>query len=257
MVAPRALCVDVFGTCVDWRGSIIAEGPTWDGRIGACVDWASLADAWRARYQPSMEAVRREERAFVNLDVLHRESLDELAPQFGLDGLSGDDRDELTRIWHRLDPWPDVVSGLKRLRGRVRLSTLSNGGDALLNALAERGGLPFDHIIGAESFGAYKPLPMVYLGAAKRLGLRPDEVMMVAAHNDDLRAAAALGLMTAFVARPTEYGPAQIRDREPEGPWDFCVDTFIALADAVDAIPVREGEGEYLTPPNPCLRPWA
>ena len=233
MVAPRALCFDVFGTCVDWRGSIIAEGPVWDRRFGTSVDWAGLADAWRARYQPSMEAVRRGERAFVNLDVLHRESLDELAPEFGLDGLSGDERDELTRVWHRLDPWPDVMPGLNQLSGRITLATLSNGGETLLAALAERGTLPWDHILSAESFGAYKPLPTTYLGAVDRLGLRPDEVMMVAAHNDDLRAAAALGLMTAFVARPTEHGLGQTRDVEPDGPWAICVDGFRALAAAL------------------------
>ncbi len=230
MVAPRALCFDVFGTCVDWRGSIIAEGPAWDLRFGTSVDWAGFADAWRARYQPSMEAVRRGERAFVNLDVLHRESLDELAPTFGLDRLSGDERDELTRVWHRLDPWPDVVPGLAELSGRLTLATLSNGGETLLAALAERGKLPWDHILSAETFRAYKPLPTVYLGAVDRLALRPEEVVMVAAHNDDLRAAAALGLMTAFVARPTEHGPGQTRDVEPDGPWAICVDGFQDLA---------------------------
>jgi 2-haloacid dehalogenase len=227
---PRALCFDVFGTCVDWRGSIVAEGETWNRERGLTTNWGALADAWRARYQPSMEAVRVGTRPFVKLDVLHRESLEEIAPRFGLGGLDAASLDELTRIWHRLDPWPDVRPGLEQMAGNLTLATLSNGGEELLRALATRGNLPWDHCLGAETFQAYKPLPEVYIRAARLLGLAPGQVMMVAAHNSDLRAAADEGLMTAFVSRRSEYGPAQATDLGPDGPWDICAEDFVDLA---------------------------
>ena len=231
----QALAFDVFGTVVDWRGSIIAEGARWNRDKGLAVDWAALADVWRAAYQPAMAAVREGRRPWVNLDALHRENLDRLLARFGLEGLSGDERDRLNRIWHRLDPWPDSVEGLNRLKRRYVLATLSNGNVALLVNMAKRAGLLWDAILGAEVARAYKPLPRAYLTTVELLGLRPDQVMLVAAHNGDLRAAAACGLKTAFVPRPREYGPAQTQDVAADGPWDVVAGDFLDLAGKLGA----------------------
>jgi len=182
-----------------------------------------------------MAAVREGRRPWVNLDALHRENLDRLLARFGLEGLSGDERDRLNRIWHRLDPWPDSVEGLNRLKRRYVLATLSNGNVALLVNMAKRAGLLWDAILGAEVARAYKPLPRAYLTTVELLGLRPDQVMLVAAHNGDLRAAAACGLKTAFVPRPREYGPAQTQDVAADGPWDVVAGDFLDLAGKLGA----------------------
>ncbi|MSP48995.1 MAG: haloacid dehalogenase type II [Alphaproteobacteria bacterium] len=228
-----ALVFDVFGTCVDWRGTIIREAEGWSRKLARKIDGTGLADAWRASYQPSLEEVRAGRRPFAALDVLHRETLDKIAPRFGLAGVDEATLDGINRVWHRLDPWPDTVPGLRRLRARFLLAPLSNGGVALLTRMAKRVGLPWDLILSSELFEGYKPEPKVYLGAARLLDLPPARVMMVAAHNGDLAAASALGLKTAFVRRPTEYGPAQTTDLAPNAAWDLAVDGMEALAEAL------------------------
>ena len=226
-----ALVFDVFGTCVDWRGTIIREAERWSRELGRPVDGAGLADAWRANYDPSMEEIRAGRRAFTLLDTLHRETLNKIAPRFGLGGLDEATMDRLNRVWHRLDPWPDTVPGLRRLNSRLLLAPLSNGGVALLARMAKRAGLPWDLILSGELFQGYKPESKVYLGAARLLDLDPSRVMMVAAHNGDLAAASKLGLRTAFILRPTEYGPKQTTDLAPGGAWDFSCDSMEELAE--------------------------
>ena len=227
----KALLFDVFGTVVDWRGSLIEELGGWGEARGLRVDWAGLVDAWRAAYAPSMDRVRRGTAPWTNLDALHRESLDRLAPRFGLTGLGPEETDWVNRGWHRLRPWPDSVGGLSRLRERFIVSPLSNGTVALLTNMAKRAGLPWDLVLSAELFRHYKPDAETYLGAAELLGLRPEKVMMCAAHNGDLEAARSHGLRTAFIARPTEYGTHQVRDFGPDSDWDVAVDSIEALAD--------------------------
>ena len=227
----KALTFDVFGTVVDWRSSITREGEVLASRLGIQgVDWAEFASAWRAKYQPAMNRVRSGERPWTKLDDLHRESLEETLAEFEITGLSEDERDNLNRAWHRLDPWPDVVDGLTRLKSRYVIAPNSNGNIALLVNMAKRAGLPWDAILGAEIAQAYKPRPEVYLRCAEVLGLAPAAVMMVAAHNSDLVTAAECGLQTAFVPRPTEYGPGQTSDLAPEREFDVVATDFIDLA---------------------------
>ena len=226
----EALCFDVFGTVVDWRESIAREAAQLLGARGISRDWRAFADAWRARYQPAMEQVRSGRRPWVKLDDLHRENLLALLDEYAIEGLSDAEIDHLNRAWHRLDPWPDVVEGLSRLKRKYILATLSNGNVALMVNMAKRAGLPWDVILGAEVARAYKPLPEAYLRAAVLLDLEPRACMMVAAHNDDLVAAAACGLRTAFVARPTEHGPRQQKDLRPEHAFDVSANSLIDLA---------------------------
>ena len=227
----RALLFDVFGTVVDWRSSVIHEGEAVGAHFGLDIDWTAFADAWRGLYQPSMEAVRSGQKPWCRLDDLHHESLLTLLERFGVRGLSEFQVDELNRAWHRLDPWPDSVPGLTRLRRKYTLATLSNGNTALLVNMAKRAGLPWDAVLGAETAGYYKPLPKAYLRTADQLGLAPAQCVMVAAHNDDLRIAQGLGFGTAFVCRPTEYGPGQKDDLAAEGDWDYVADSMVELAD--------------------------
>ena len=226
----RALTFDVFGTVVDWRGSLVREGEAFGRAHGLRVDWARFADAWRAMYQPSMEAVRSGRRLWTRLDDLHRESLRTLVDQFGLPPLGKDDLEHLNRAWHRLDPWPDAVPGLERLRRRYVLATLSNGNVALMVNMARRAGLPWDAILGAEVARHYKPEPEAYTTTADLLGLRPAECLMVAAHAGDLQAASRCGFRTAFVPRPDEHGPGRPGDRAPEGDFDIVARDFLDLA---------------------------
>jgi 2-haloacid dehalogenase len=177
-----------------------------------------------------MEVVRSGKRPWTILDALHRESLDAILPEFGLEGLDEEERSDLARAWHRLDPWPDTVEGLARLKERFIISPLSNGNVALLVNMAKRAGIPWDLILSAETSRAYKPLPAAYLNAASMLGLEPGEVMMVAAHNNDLAAAQSCGLRTAFVPRPNEHGPKQQSDLAPTGDWDVVARSFVELA---------------------------
>ena len=227
----RALCFDVFGTVVDWRSSIIDEGQAINARRGLEVDWAEFADRWRGMYQPAMEEVRSGRRPWTILDQLHRESLDQLMPEFGLTDWSEEETDELNKVWHRLNPWPDAVEGLSRLKQQFIIATCSNGNVALIVDMAKRAGLPWDMVLGAEVTRHYKPQDEAYLESARMLGLRPEQVCMVAAHNSDLVAAARNGLRTAFVARPAEYGPHQDKDFEAENEYDFVAGDFIALAE--------------------------
>ena len=227
----KALVFDVFGTVVDWRSSLIADFTEWSRKRGINVDWTALVDGWRAVYAASMDEVRKHpERGYVILDTLHRQSLEKLVEQLGISGLDDADLHYLTMGWHRLHPWPDSVSGLTRLKTKYIIGTLSNGNVALLTEMAKFAGLPWDLILSAELFEHYKPDPETYLGAARLLCLDPAQVMMVAAHNHDLKAAQKLGLKTAFVARPTEYGPLQKYDLEAKGDWDVIAKDFDELA---------------------------
>ena len=228
----KALLFDVFGTVVDWRTSLIDNFSAWGKAKGLKGDWTALVDGWRAAYMPSMDEVRKHpERGFVILDDLQRQSIEPLAAKLGITGLTSADFDYLTRGWHSLNPWPDSVGGLTRLKTKFILGPLSNGNVALLTNMAKHAGLPWDLVLSAEVFGHYKPDREAYLGAAKILGLTPGEVMLVAAHNNDLEAAQSFGLKTAFVPRVTEYGPHQNRDFKADGNWDYVVKDFNDLAD--------------------------
>ena len=228
----KALVFDVFGTIVDWRESLIADFMRWGESRGIDADWTALVDGWRGVYVASMEEVRKHpESGYVILDVLHRRSLEKLVEKFSIKGLSNADLDHLTKGWHRLYPWPDSVAGLTRLKTKYIIAPLSNGNVALLTNMAKFAGLPWDLVLSAELFEHYKPDPETYLGVARLLGLKPGEVMMVAAHNYDLKAAQSYGLKTAFVARPTEYGPLQKADFAATGDWDIIAKDFGGIAD--------------------------
>jgi len=228
--AVKALVFDVFGTVVDWRGSIIREGRLLGRRKKIRADWAAFADAWRAGYRPAMARVRSGDLPWTRIDDLHRMILDGLLGRFGLRGLNEEELDQLNRVWHRLEPWPDARAGLARLKRRHVIATLSNGNVALLTNMAKHARLPWDCILSAEVVRHYKPDPETYLGAADLLGVRPEELMMVAAHKDDLRAARACGLKTAFVPRPKEYGPAVKVDATREPEFDIHARDFNDLA---------------------------
>jgi 2-haloacid dehalogenase len=224
---PPALVFDVFGTLVDWRSSIAREVRA----VAPGVDGEAFADAWRRLYQPYLERVRSGERGWTKLDVLHRESLDEVLREFGLDELDAAGRERLNCGWHRLDPWPDVPGALARLRRRHVLAPLSNGNLSLLVDLARHGGLAFDAVLSTELFQAYKPQPETYLGACRLLSREPHDVVMVAAHPEDLRAAARCGLQTAFVARPNEWGRPQEFVAPPDGEFTHSVGDLAELAE--------------------------
>lgn len=233
--AVKALVFDVFGTVVDWRTSLISDFTWWGQTRGIKADWTALVDGWRGMYVASMDEVRKHpERGYVILDVLHRRSLEKLVEQQSIKGLTDADLDYLTKGWHRLYPWPDSVAGLMRLKKKFVIAPLSNGNVALLTNMAKFAGLPWALVMSAELFEHYKPDPETYLGAARLLGLAPDEVMMVAAHNGDLKAAQSNGLKTAFVARPTEYGPLQKLDFEATGNWDIVAKDFPGIADRLE-----------------------
>ena len=213
-LSPRAqvLAFDIFGTVVDWHGGIAREVKAQHPG----VDGDAFALAWRAGYQPAMSRVRSGELGWTLIDDLHRLILDGLLAQFGLNGLSEAQKQHLNKAWHRLDPWPDVVAGLTRLKSRHTICTLSNGNIGLLTNMAKRGGLPWDCILSAEVFRAYKPDPATYLGVAKVFDLAPAEVMLVAAHQDDLAAARQCGLQTAYIERLAEFGAARPKDVSPD-----------------------------------------
>lgn len=227
----KALTFDVFGTVVDWRSTIIREGEVLGRGKGLQVDWAAFATAWRAGYGPSMQRVRTGDLPWTKIDELHRMILDELLVKFNISGLSEAEIDHLNRVWHRLEPWPDAVGGLTRLKEKYVIATLSNGNVALLTNMAKYSGLPWDCILSAELAHHYKPDPEAYLTAADLLGLEPPEVMMVAAHNGDLLAAQKVGFRTAFVARPTEHGPDQTSDLKVGPAVDVVAADFNDLAD--------------------------
>ncbi|MGY3482493.1 2-haloacid dehalogenase [Bradyrhizobium sp. USDA 4011] len=227
----KALVFDVFGTVVDWRTSLINDFTKWGETRGIKADWTALVDGWRAVYAASMDEVRKNpQNGYVILDVLHRRSLEKLVAQFDIKGLTEADLHHLTLGWHRLHGWLDSVAGLTRLKTKYIISPLSNGNVALLTNMAKFAGLPWDLVMSAELFEHYKPDPETYLGAAKLLCLPPEQVMMVAAHNYDLKHAQKHGLKTAFVARPTEYGPLQKVDFEATGAWDIVAKDFGEIA---------------------------
>jgi 2-haloacid dehalogenase len=228
----RALTFDVFGTVVDWRSSITREGEALGRKHGLQVDWVAFADAWRGLYQPNMSKVRNGEMPWTKLDDLHRMALDQLLREFKITGLGEAEIDEFNRAWHRLDPWPDAVPGLTRLKRKFILATLSNGNVALMVNMARRAGLPWDAILGAEVARHYKPQPEAYLTTAALLGLRPEQCLMVAAHNGDLARASEAGLRTAFVPRPDEHGVGRAKPENitPARQWDVIARDFEDLA---------------------------
>jgi 2-haloacid dehalogenase len=227
----RALTFDVFGTVVDWRSGVAAEARRIGAKAGVNADWERLADAWRALYIPSMGRVRIGELPWTNFDQLHRMALDQVLPDLNVDGLDAAARDELTLAWERLPPWPDAMPGLQRLAQRFVVSTLSNGNRSQQAALIQFGGLHFQRLLSAEDFRHYKPDPEIYLGAASALGFEPGQVMMVAAHKYDLRAAQSFGLRAAFVERALEKGPGGTADRLPDPEADVQATDFMDLAD--------------------------
>lgn len=225
-----ALAFDVFGTVVDWRGSIVREGERLAVERGWRIDWGAFADAWRAGYSPAMGRVASGELPWMTIDEIHRRILDDLLPRFGLEGMSEADRDALNRVWHRLLPWPDTVLGLHRLRSRYIVVTLSNGNVSLLVNMARHAGLPWDAVLSAELAGRYKPDPEAYLLASRLLDLPPERILMVAAHKSDLRGAARAGLRTAWVMRPLERGPDRPFDATPDPEFDLSATDFLDLA---------------------------
>ncbi|MBC8750696.1 2-haloacid dehalogenase [Paraburkholderia sp. WC7.3g] len=226
----KAFVFDVFGTVVDWRSGVAREAQPFLKRHAPDLDVSEFTDAWRREYSPAMEEVRSGRRPYVRLDVLHRENLVKVLAHFGIANASEPEIDELNLAWHRLDPWPDAVDALHRLKRRFIIAPLSNGNIRLMMDIAKRAGLPWDAILGAEVVRAYKPSPRVYSETAEILALAPRELCLVAAHNNDLAAARRVGLSTAFVGRPTEHGPHQTSDLKADEAWDFVVDDLHELA---------------------------
>jgi 2-haloacid dehalogenase len=231
----KALVFDTFGTVVDWRGSIIREGEQWGREKNLQIDWGKFADRWRAGYGPSMEKVRKGELPWTKLDVLHRMILDQLLVEFNITGLTEEEKENWTNVWHRLSPWPDAVEGLTRLKKNYVIATLSNGNVSLLIDMAKFAGLPWDTVFSAELFHHYKPDREVYLGAVELLSCKPSEVMMTAAHPDDLKAAQACGLKAGYVPRPLERGPGPHTPPPGAAPpatnaFDVVATDFIDLA---------------------------
>jgi 2-haloacid dehalogenase len=225
----KALFFDVFGTLVDWRSGVAREAESILGAAGHKFDWFAFADAWRNEYQPAMEDVRAGRMPFCKLDVLHRRNLDRILPRFAVSGLAEEATRNLNLAWHRLPAWPDVPGGLVRLERRFLLAPVSNGNISLMVDLARRNGFPWDAILGAEVAGDYKPKPRVYLAACEAFDLPPGECMMVAAHTNDLLAAAKCGLRTGHVARPNEHGPGR-GEAAPAAPVDVAATSLEDLA---------------------------
>jgi 2-haloacid dehalogenase len=228
-IAVKALFFDVFGTLVDWRSSIAREAAAILEPRGHALDWPAFADAWRNEYQPGMEEVRSGRIPFSKLDVLHRRNLERILPRFGIKDLAEETLRDLNLAWHRLDVWPDVTPGMKRLRQRFLLAPVSNGNIALMADLARRNDIWWDAILGAEVAGDYKPKPRVYLASAEAFNCAPGDCMMVAAHTNDLAAAARTGLRTAHIARPNERGPGK-GEAAPGGPVDVAAQGLEDLA---------------------------
>lgn len=230
-----ALVFDVFGTVVDWRSGVIRDGEKLGDAKDLDVDWAAFADAWREEYQPSMDRVRDGEIPWQNLDALHRDSLETLLDRFGIDGLAEDEKKQFNRVWHRLDPWPDSIPGLLRLRTGYLVASLSNGHVRLLADMAKRAGIPWDLILSAELSGHYKPNEEAYLTAVDLLDCAPERVVMVAAHEMDLDAARDAGLHTAYIHRPQEWGrEADSGEKPDESAYDIVADDLVDLAETLD-----------------------
>lgn len=227
MLKVKALLFDVFGTVVDWRSGIANEVKKIANKNKIVINANDFADAWRAEYQPAMEEIRKGNRSFTILDILHMENLKKISSRFGLDKLSSDDFDLLVKAWHRLPGWPDSSEGLNKLKTKFIIATQSNGNIALMVNMAKYSNLNWDVILGAEVVGHYKPEPEAYLKACRALHLNPEECMMVAAHDDDLKAASLQGMKTGYVHRPYEYGKdklfdiSEVNDYKGYRSWDF------------------------------------
>jgi 2-haloacid dehalogenase len=232
----KAIAFDVQGTCVDFYQPILRAGAAVNRDKGLDVNWAALSAQWRELYRAAMDAVIAGRRDWLRVDRIYREALDKLVEANGLsDRLDGAERDELNNVWTRLDPWPDAIEGLARLRRHYLTSTLSNAGMASVVALVKHANLPFDAVLTAELARSYKPAPAVYQLAVDYLGYPPDQILMVACHKYDLKAARAFGMKTAFVPRPLEFGPEATPDISPEGWFDIYATSFIDLADKLQA----------------------
>ncbi len=232
----KAILFDVFGTVVDWRGSIIREVSAFGEKLGVSADWGEFADRWRDGYYTGTQDVVHRRREWISADGLHKERLDILIKEYALDGLSEPEIDHLNKAWHRLDPWPDSVEGLTRLKQQYIIGTLSNGNNGLLVHMAKHASLPWDIILGGENFNSYKPAAKVYLGAVECLGYEPHEVMIAAAHLSDLQNAKKNGLSTAFVARPDEFGAGRYKpDLEANESADVDASDFNDLAEQMNA----------------------
>ena len=230
----RALAFDVFGTVVDWHGSIAREAEALLAPKGYSFDWGDFANDWRRRYNPAMEPVRTGARAYTRMDTLHREMLDDVLTQYGVAGLSEGELHDFSLAWRRLDPWPDAVAGMERLKRRFVVAAVSNGNIALVLAMAKRAGLPWDVILGADMARTFKPRAEIYDTAVELLGLEPGEVMMTACHPWDLDAAAKRGMRTAMVRRPMEYGP-KVASPEISNTYDVDCNSFVELAERLGA----------------------
>lgn len=232
MTFPKAFIFDVFGTIVDWREGVATVSKQFFDDKGIAADPHEFADAWRAKYDPAMARIREGNRGYVRLDILHRENLDELLDEYNLAShFNEDERVVLNRAWEKLPPWSDSVEGLFAIKKHAIIAPCSNGSISLMTRLARFGGLPWDCILGSEVAGNYKPHKDAYLKSVDAIGLSPEEVVMVAAHNGDLAAARKYGLKTAFIPRVTERGPAQAVDMEAESDWDYVIENIGDLAD--------------------------
>ena len=233
----KACVFDVFGTVVDWRTSVIAEATSWGVAKGLTLDWAEFTDRWRLGYRPAMDKVRRGEISWVNLDDLHRMILEDLLKQYKIEGLSEGEKVQWAHVWRRLKPWPDSVEGLNRIKKKYIISPMSNGNIALMTSLAKFAGLPWDVILGSDIVRHYKPDREMYMSAPFYLDLKPEEVMMCAAHVGDLQAARSYGLRTGFIYRPNEYGGGHIGvpDKSKPGDFDVVSESIVDLAKQMGA----------------------
>ena len=233
----KACVFDIFGTVVDWRSSVIAEATSWGNAKGLTIDWAGFTDRWRLGYRPAMDKVRKAEIPWTNLDDLHRMMLEDLLQQYKIEGLSEEEKAQFAHVWRRLKPWPDSVEGLSRLKRKYIISPMSNGNVALMTNLAKFAGLPWDVILGSDLVEHYKPDRQMYLSAPFYLDLKPEQVMMCAAHASDLQAARSYGLRTGFIYRPTEYGggPVGVPDKAKPGDFDVVSVSIIDLAQQIGA----------------------
>ncbi|MEO6164585.1 MAG: haloacid dehalogenase type II [Candidatus Binatia bacterium] len=231
----KLLAFDVFGTVVDWRSSVIAEGQQLGEAKGLNIDWTAFADAWRSIYRPYMDKVQSGDLPWTKLDDLHRVMLAETLKKFAIENLSDDEKDHLNRVWHRLKPWPDSVTGLQRIKSRFVIAPLSNGNISLLTNMAKHAALPWDCILSAENVRRYKPDPSVYLLAPQLFDLKAEQVMMVAAHEHDLQSARKHGLRTAYVHRPLEHGKGKASAIPPKDRYDIVANDFLDLADRLSA----------------------
>ncbi len=228
---PKACIFDVFGTVVDWRGSVSRICAEFFATRNITLDSIAFAEYWRGQYDPAMERVRAGNRGYVPLDELHLENLQATLDHFGLgDRFTADELWQLNSAWEQLDPWPNAVAGLMALKQHTIIAPCSNGSIALMTRLARHANLPWDCVLGADIARNYKPHEDVYRACCAALRLQPQEVMMVAAHNADLEAAQRCGLQTAFIPRPVEYGANQAKDLSPTGDWDRIITGFADLA---------------------------